>query len=73
LFQADASIVVAEHRAQLEQTVRQYVTEHLRHVHRVAEFTAYERIFSLWHKVHFPFFVTLVVTVVLHVLVVHLY
>jgi len=73
LFQADSSEVVAEHRAQLEQTVRQYVTEHLRHVHRVAEFTAYERIFSLWHKVHFPFFVTLVVTVVLHVLVVHLY
>ncbi len=53
--------------------MRQYVTAHLRHVHRVAEFTAYERIFSLWHKVHFPFFVTLVVTVVLHVLVVHLY
>lgn len=73
LFQASYSTVVAEHQAKLEQTVQQYVSEHLRHVRCVAEFTAYERLFSLWHKVHFPFFVTLLVTVVVHVAVVHLY
>ena len=73
LFQASCSSVVAEQRPRLEKAVRQFIREHLRHVRRVAEFTAYERLFALWHKVHFPFFVTLVVTVVVHVFVVHLY
>lgn len=73
LYQAKHSPVVAAHRAQLEMTVNQYVSTHLRHVRRVAEFIAYERLFSLWHKLHFPFFVALLVTVVIHVSVVHLY
>ena len=73
LFQSSFSNVVAENQPRLERAVRQFVREHLHHVRRVAEFTAYERLFSLWHKVHFPFFVTLLVTVVVHVAVVHLY
>ena len=73
LFQAMRSTAVAEHRAQLEKSVQQYVRTHLHHVRRVAEFVAYERLFSLWHKVHFPFFVALLVSVIVHVSVVHLY
>lgn len=73
LFQAKRSTAVAEHRAQLEKSVQQYVRTHLHYVRRVAEFVAYERLFSLWHKVHFPFFVALLVSVILHVSVVHLY
>lgn len=72
-FEAMHSSVVAAHRAQLEKSVRRYIKNHLRHVRRVAEFTAYERLFALWHKVHFPFFLMLLITVVIHVLVVHLY
>ena len=73
LFHASHSTVVAQHHAQFDQAVRQYIRTHLRSVRRVAEFTAYDRLFALWHKVHFPFFVALLVSVVVHVLVVHFY
>ena len=72
-LEAVLSPVVAEHQDRLEQATRRYVSNHLRHVRRVAEFTAYERLFSLWHKVHLPFFFMLVISTVIHVVVVHLY
>jgi hypothetical protein len=72
-FHGARSPTVALHSAKLEKAVEQYLKSHLWHVRRVAEFTAYERLFSLWHKVHFPFFVALLVTVVVHVLAVQLY
>ena len=73
VFHASRSKVVTQHQARFETVVRQYIRTHLRHVRRVAEFAAYDRLFALWHKLHFPFFVALVVTVVIHVAVVHLY
>lgn len=73
VMHAMRSAVVAKHQAQLERAVCKYVATHLRHVRRVAEFTAYDRLFALWHKVHFPFFVTLLISVVIHIAVVHLY
>ena len=71
--QADRSSVVAEHRDRLESIIESYVRTHLHHVQRVASFTAYDRLFALWHKVHFPFFVLLFTSVIIHVAVVHLY
>lgn len=73
IIESMESPVVAEHRDRLERATRRHVANHLRHVRRVAEFTAYERLFALWHKVHLPFFVMLLVSVVIHVVVVHLY
>lgn len=67
------SPLVAEHQKRLERATRRYVRNHLRHVRRVAEFSAYERLFALWHKVHLPFFFLLVVTTLVHVVVVHFY
>ena len=40
---------------------------------RAAEFSAYERVFSLWHAVHLPLCVMLFVAAAIHVLAVHLY
>ena len=40
---------------------------------QVAEYTAYQRLFALWHKIHLPFFVLLVVSVVVHIYAVHSY
>lgn len=37
------------------------------------QFSAYERLFSLWHALHIPLFIMLVLTGVLHVLAVHMY
>lgn len=72
-FYADKSPVVEQHRDQLERVVCAYMRDHLRNVRRVAEFVAYDRLLALWHKVHLPFFILLVVTVTVHVFVVHWY
>lgn len=71
--QARNSATVVAHRRQLENAAGEFIRTHLRQVRRVAEFTAYDRLFALWHKVHLPFFLTLLVTVVIHVVVVHVY
>ena len=72
-YQASRSSVVAQHKDKLEESVRIYIRSHLRHVRRVAEFVAYDRLFALWHKVHLPFFVLLLVSVIVHIAVVQLY
>jgi len=40
---------------------------------RVARFGAYERLFRLWHAVHIPLFAMMILTLVVHVLAVHMY
>jgi len=40
---------------------------------RAAQFTTYERLFSLWHVIHIPFMCMLVITAVVHVVAVHVY
>lgn len=40
---------------------------------RAAQFSTYERLFSLWHVVHIPFLCMLVVTAIVHVVAVHAY
>ena len=71
--QAALSPVVSEHRPRLEKACLSFVKEHLKRVRSVAAFAAYERLFSLWHKVHLPFFYIMLVTVVVHVIAVHVY
>jgi hypothetical protein len=39
----------------------------------VAEFRAYERLFSVWHALHVPLCVLLFAAAAVHVLAVHLY
>ena len=72
-FQARSSDVVAQHQDKLLELAARFVKDHLNRVRRVATFVAYERLFSLWHKVHLPFFYLLLVTTVVHVIAVHLY
>jgi len=71
--QAVVSPAVAQHRQRLERACRAFIKEHLRRVRRVAAFAAYERLFSLWHKVHLPFFYLLLATAIVHVIAVHAY
>ena len=42
-------------------------------VQRTAQFSTYEKLFSLWHVVHMPFLCLLVVTAIVHVVAVHAY
>ena len=72
-MQAHSSPVVAQHKDRMIDVCSAYIKEHLRRVRRVAAFAAYERLFSLWHKIHLPFFYIMLVTVVVHVIAVHVY
>jgi hypothetical protein len=54
-----------------EQLDRELIGGYIDAVRRVAEYSAYRRIFALWHVVHIPLFVMLVVTGLVHVAAVH--
>jgi hypothetical protein len=62
-----------------EKTRRRYraakhqADRYIRGVRCVAQFNAYERLFSLWHVVHIPFVYMLVLSGIAHVVAVHLY
>jgi hypothetical protein len=56
-----------------EKHTRVLVNEYLNSVTRVAQFTAYERLFSLWHVAHIPFVYLMVISAVVHVFAVHIY
>jgi hypothetical protein len=71
--QARRSAVIRAERRRLQRTVARFVREHLRRVRRVAELGSYERMFSVWHVFHLPFFYMLVVAALIHVLAVHMY
>lgn len=56
-----------------EKNSRKLVWQYLHAVSRVAQFTAYARLFSLWHVVHIPFVYLMLISAVVHVVAVHAY
>jgi hypothetical protein len=70
---AARSRVVAERHAHFERAVRRYIARRLQASRQVAEFEAYERLFSLWHVLHLPLFFMLLIAGVVHVVAVHVY
>jgi hypothetical protein len=56
-----------------ERASRKLVRRYLTAVVRVAQYTAYERLFSLWHVAHVPFVYLLVISAIVHVIAVHAY
>lgn len=63
----------AQDLARREGMSRKLVRRYLTAVVRVAQYTAYERLFSLWHVAHIPFVYLLVISAVVHVVAVHMY
>jgi hypothetical protein len=59
--------------AKRDRHARKLVRRYLNNVVRVAQFTAYERLFALWHVAHVPFVYILVISAVVHVFAVHAY
>lgn len=70
---AARSRVVAERHAHFERAVCKYIARRLQATRQVAEFQAYERLFSLWHVLHLPLFFILLIAGVVHVVAVHVY
>lgn len=59
--------------AKRQRLARKLVKRYLHAAVRVAQFGAYERLFSLWHVAHLPFVYLLIITAIAHVVAVHAY
>jgi len=70
---AAASESVTANISKLKKATSIYIRSFVRLVGRVAQFTLYERLFSLWHVLHMPLFFMMVISALLHVLAVHMY
>jgi hypothetical protein len=70
---AMTSPAVDQHADRLEQSVSRYLREHMAQVRQVARFNSFERLFSLWHVVHVPFFLMMIFSAIFHVFAVHLF
>lgn len=60
---------IRRHRRQVGRSLKRYVQD----LHSVAGFAFYTRLFALWHVLHLPLFVLLLVSAVFHVIAVHMY
>jgi hypothetical protein len=70
---ATRSAALQQERARFTRTASDYVSARLRAARRIAEFEASERLFAIWHVLHMPLFVVLVIVGVVHVIAVHVY
>jgi hypothetical protein len=70
---ARTSPAIAAHRSRLRKLAGAYIDQRLTATRRVAEFQAYERLFSLWHALHLPLIFMLIVAAVVHIVAVHVY
>lgn len=58
---------------ELNRSLRQHVSARLESVRKIAGLRLYERLFSAWHLLHFPLFLMLVLSGIVHVIAVHIY
>ncbi len=64
---------ISRNHSHLLSASNKYISDYIRMVGRVAQFTFYERLFSLWHVLHLPIFFLLIVSALFHVIAVHMY
>lgn len=65
--------LTARERRQRLYAVRQHLRLYFAAAVKVQRLALFERLFALWHVLHMPLFVLLVMTVVIHIVAVHLY
>ena len=70
---ASDSPAIANDFRRAKRRVRQFISSYVKLLGRVAQFSFYERLFSLWHVFHLPIFIVMVLAAVVHVLAVHMY
>ena len=70
---AAESPVIARDLKRLRRAANQHINGYVRKMGRVAQFSLYERLFSMWHVFHLPLFLMLVLSASVHVLAVHMY
>ena len=70
---ATESPTVARDFQRLNKASSAYIRKIMHLIGRVAQFTLYEKMFSVWHVLHLPLFFMMVISALLHVLAVHMY
>lgn len=70
---AAESEVIAENYKRFRSLTVKHISNHMDSLSRVSQFAFYERLFSLWHVLHLPIFFVMILTVLIHVLAVHMY
>ncbi len=60
-------------RQSLRDAARQRLDRYFGALGRAAHLAVYDRLFSLWHVLHLPLFVILILTAIIHIVAVHLY
>lgn len=66
-------ILTRRERKRQLRSFERHVSAHCRAIRRAASLAVYERLFALWHVLHLPLFVMLLIAVVVHIVAVHLY
>jgi hypothetical protein len=59
--------------ARFAEIADRYVSARIAAARSVAEFAAFDRMFSLWHALHMPLFILLLIAGIVHVVSVHVY
>jgi len=67
------SPVIARDIKRLRRAANKHINGYVKKMGRVAQFSLYERLFSMWHVFHLPLFLMLVLSASVHVLAVHMY
>ncbi len=70
---ARRSPTIAAQRPRLRRAAAAYIDRRLVATRKVAEFEAYERLFSAWHLLHVPLLFILIAAAIVHVIAVHVY
>lgn len=70
---AQKSTIVARNHKRVARTSSKFISDYMSVVGRVAQFSFYERLFALWHILHLPIFLLMVLSALFHVLAVHMY
>jgi hypothetical protein len=70
---ARKSPAVAAQRKRLARAACAYANRRIGATRRLADFQAYERLFSLWHALHLPLIFILIAAGIVHVIAVSIY
>jgi len=52
---------------------KNFIQRYTRALRQIAHFRLFERLFSLWHVLHMPLFIMMIITTIVHIFAVHLY
>jgi hypothetical protein len=69
---ANSPAIAANQKRFLASTYK-YLNYRVSVLRKFAQLRAFERLFSLWHIVHYPLFMVMVVAAIVHVVAVHMY